>query len=415
MADDAQPHLPQVRVPALWTFIGLGAGLLAGFLAGGESQLLAVTGPVGSLWLRALQMTIVPLVAGLLFTGVVRTVAAAQAGAMALRTLGLFALLLLTGAVMACLVMPWLLDLAPIPLEASAALGADVSATGQIPSIADFFAALIPANALDAAARDMMLPTVVFTALFALASTRLAEKPRHLLASLFEALAGAMMVVIGWVLRLAPVGVFALAFGVASKSGSAAIGALAHYIVLVSSVGAVVLLGAYVFAIAVARLPLFGFARAMLPVQAVAISTQSSLASLPAMLGAARMLGLREASADFVLPLAVALFRATSPAMNLAVAIYVAKLSGVALTPGALAAGVSVAMLTTLGAPSLPGTISFVTSVGPIVLAMGAPVGPLALLVAVEMLPDIMRTLGNVTMDVAVTAAVDRRVGMREG
>ncbi|MBS0474343.1 MAG: cation:dicarboxylase symporter family transporter, partial [Proteobacteria bacterium] len=71
-------------------------------------------------------------------------------------------------------------------------------------------------------------------------------------------------------------------------------------------------------------------------------------------------------------------------------------------------AGVLVAFLVSLSSVSLPGTLSFVVSVGPIALAMGVPVGPLALLVAVEVLPDIMRTLGNVTADVAVTAAVDR-------
>jgi Na+/H+-dicarboxylate symporter len=146
----------------------------------------------------------------------------------------------------------------------------------------------------------------------------------------------------------------------------------------------------------------------MLPAQAVAISTQSSLASVPAMLESCRRLGLRDRSGEFVLPLAVALFRATGPAMNLAVAVYVARLTGVEVTPAVMAAGVVVAMLTTLGAPSLPGAISFVSSIGPIALAMGVPVGPLALLVAVEVLPDIMRTVGNVTMDVSVAAAVDR-------
>ena len=127
------------------------------------------------------------------------------------------------------------------------------------------------------------------------------------------------------------------------------------------------------------------------------------------MLGACRTLGIRPASAEFVLPLAVALFRATSPAMNLAVAIYVARLTGTPLGPQAMAAGLAVALVTTLGSVSLPGTISFVTSIAPIALAMGVPVGPLGLLVAVEMLPDLMRTIGNVTMDVAVTATVDCR------
>ena len=146
----------------------------------------------------------------------------------------------------------------------------------------------------------------------------------------------------------------------------------------------------------------------MLPPDAVALSTQSSLASLPAMLQSCRLLGVRETSADFVLPLAVAVFRATGPAMNLGVAIYVAALTGVELTPATIAVGAAVAMLTTIGSVSLPSAVSFITSIGPIALAMGVPIEPLAILIAVEMLPDLMRTLGNVTMDVAVTATVDR-------
>jgi proton glutamate symport protein len=97
--------------------------------------------------------------------------------------------------------------------------------------------------------------------------------------------------------------------------------------------------------------------------------------------------------------------------MNLAVAIYVAHIAGVALGPLTLAAGVAVAFVIAIGSVSLPGTISFVISIGPIALAMGVPIEPLALLVAVEMLPDIMRTIGNVTLDVAVTTAVDRHAG----
>jgi Na+/H+-dicarboxylate symporter len=217
-----------------------------------------------------------------------------------------------------------------------------------------------------------------------------------------------MMVIVGWVLMLAPLGVFGLAVSLGARTGADAIGALAHYIVVVAAAGFVVMLAGYLLAATLGGKKLGAFARAMVPVNAVAISTQSSLASLPAMLAASRKLGVREATADFVLPLAVAIFRATSPAMNMGVAIYAAYLTGTPLSAAALMAGVFVAFLVSLSSVSLPGTISFVISVGPIANAMGVPIAPLALLVAVEMLPDIMRTLGNVTMDVAVTAAVDR-------
>lgn len=316
---------------------------------------------------------------------------------------------LAAGAVFAALAMPALLDLLPIPGSAEAALAAGSGEPQPVPGIGAFFESLVAPNVVAAAAETAMLPLIVFFAALAVAITRLPPARRDLLLGFFEGLGDAMLIVIGWVLWLAPLGVFALAIGVAAQSGGGAFAALGHYILLVSGVGMVVFLGAYVLGIVGGRQRPLAFARALVPAQAVGLSTQSSLASLPAMLAVCGRLGLRESTADFVLPLAVALFRATGPAMNLAVAIYVAKLTGVALTPTVLAAGVAAALVTTLGAVSLPGAISFVTSIGPIALAMGVPVEPLALLVAVEMLPDLVRTVGNVTMDVAVAATMDRK------
>ena len=404
-----------VRVRAGWIFASLLAGLASGLTVGLAvpslaARLLAVAEPTGALWLNALQMTIVPLVASLLFTGIAQTVKAAQAGRLARRALLLFLALLTAGASFSALLTPTLLALAPIPAGAAEAMrhGLKGAEPGPVPGIAAFLGSLIPANIVAAAADGAVLPLIVFMAVFALAAMRLPEYQRLHLTGLFEAVAGAMLVVIGWVLALAPIGVFALSFAVAARSGTAAIGALAHYVAVVTIAGACVLAAAYGVAVAFGRQRLPAFARAMLPAQAVALSTQSSLASLPAMLGVCRTLGVRASTADLVLPLAVALFRATGPAMNLAVAIYVARWFGILLTPGTLVAGVAVATLTTLGAVSLPGAVSFVTSIGPIALTMGVPVAPLALLIAVELFPDLMRTLGNVTMDVAVTTAVDR-------
>ena len=112
-----------------------------------------------------------------------------------------------------------------------------------------------------------------------------------------------------------------------------------------------------------------------------------------------------------VLPMAVAIFRFTGPCMNIAVAVYVAHVFGISLGPSQYAAGIAAAAITTMGAVSLPGQISFVSSIAPIAIAMGVPIEPLALLVAVETMPDLVRTIGNVTMDVAVTTVIARRVG----
>ncbi|MDE2405470.1 MAG: cation:dicarboxylase symporter family transporter [Sphingomonadales bacterium] len=403
--------MPEITVPTGWTLAALGAGLAAGLFLPPPvlAPLLAVAAPIGELWLKGLQMTILPLVVSLLVIGVVRTIEAARGGATARRTLGLIVAFLVGGAVMAALATPLLLALFPIPGTAATALSAVPTPAGQaLPGVGAFLSSLVPDNVFASAAGGAVLPVIVFFALFAAALGRLPAPTRRAVLPLFEGVAAAMMIVIGWVLALAPIGVLALSLGVAAKTGAAAFAVLAHYIAVVSAVGGVVMLAGYALAVLGARLPLGAYARALLPVEAVALSTQSSLASLPAMLAACRRLGVRESSADFVLPLAVALFRATGPAMNLAVAIYVARLTGVALTPAVLAAGVVAASLTTLGAPSISGTVSYISSIGPIALAMGVPVAPLALLVAVEMLPDLMRTLGNVCMDVLLAATVDR-------
>lgn len=418
-AQDRQDRLVDVRIPAGWTLAGLVGGIVTGMLLHGTAGFAVVeeiAAPVGRIWLNALQMTIIPLVAALLVMGISQMAQAASAGRTARRTIGWMFALLTLGGISTCVFMPLLLEWFPVPPGAAGFLMAGGGqAAGEVPGIGAFVTSLVAPNLIAAAAETAMLPLTIFFAVLALAIVRLPVGQRDILLGFFRALGNAMLVIIGWVLATAPVGVFALAIGVAAAGGSGAFATLAHYIVSVSAMGAIVLLGGYAVALLAGRIGPLAFTRAMLPAQAVALSTQSSLASLPAMLVSARRMGVRETTADFVLPLSVAVFRATSPAMNLAVAIYVAHLAGVPLGPTTLATGVLVAFIISVGSVSLPGSISFVISVGPIAIAMGVPVEPLALLVAVEMLPDLMRTIGNVTMDVAVTTAVDRDRTAGEG
>lgn len=403
-------ELLTIRLPVRLTLAALIIGLALGALSAGALApwLREGTALIGTLWLSALQMTIIPLVASLLVLGLSQMIRAASAGKAAQRFLLLVVSVLVAGGAFTGLVLPLLLDAVPIPAGASAFLSESPGEAQDVPGILDFLRSLIAPNIVSAAAETAMLPVTVFFALFAVAVTRLPPDQRDTLLGLFHALANAMLLIIGWVLWLAPVGVLALAFGVGLRSGSGAFAALAHYILVVAAMGGFVLLLAYAMAVILGGLTPGRFAGALLPAQAVAMSTQSSLASLPAMLDSASRLNLRAATAEFVLPLAVAIFRATSPAMNMAVALYVAELAGVDITAANVLAGGLVALIISVGSVSLPGSISFVVSIGPIALAMGVPIEPLALLVAVEMLPDIMRTLANVTMNVAVCAIVDR-------
>ncbi len=397
--------------------VGMSAGIaLAAFAPGAVARTTAVAEPIGTAWLHALQMTIVPLVVSRLVTGVAATAEAARAGRLAGRAIALYVTLLFLSAVMAALLTPLFLSIAPLPAASAAALRAALSGAEAIPPVAplgEFFAGIVPTNIVKAAAADAFLSLIIFTLIFAFAIARIGADERALMVRFFTALRDTMLVVIDWVLWVAPVGVFALTLVVGARAGTGAFGALVHYILTVSAVGIAVAAMAYPLVMFGARVPLRAFTRAALPAQAVAISTQSSLASLPAMLEGARTLGVPVSTAGVTLPLAVAIFRATGPAMNLAVAIYVATWFGVSLSPATLAIGVVVATLTSLGSVSLPGTVSYVSAIAPIAGTIGAPLAPLGLLVAVETIPDIMRTVGNVTMDLATTALL-RRGGPRD-
>ncbi|WP_233543202.1 dicarboxylate/amino acid:cation symporter [Sphingomonas edaphi] len=418
--DYARPPMTPKAQRSTWLVLGaLLVGLLLGALAtqagdGVREPMVRVASTIGGLWLDALKMTVIPLIIALLITGIVSGADHARAGGIARRSILWFVVLLTASAVFGAFAMPALLNAFPLPAEAAEALRAglasvDSKATAaSVPTVQDWLKSVVPTNPIAAAANDQVLALVVFTAIFAFAVTRIEGEGRLAIARFFKGVQDAMLIVVGWVLWLAPIGVLGLAFAVGAGAGGAAFGAVLHYVVMVSIVGIIVMLAGYAIAVLFGRWKLGEFARAMIPPQAVAISTQSSLASLPAMLEASRRLGLPQRNADVSLPLAVALFRATGPAMNIAVAIYVAYWMGIDLNAGNLIAGIAVASVASYWAVSLPGALSFVTSIAPIALAMGIPIEPLALLIAVEVIPDIFRTLGNVTLDVAVSGAAAR-------
>ena len=414
------------RVAAFFTSLSFFviAALAAGVVVGALAQetdapwltgALGVVESLGQVWLNALRMTVIPLVFSLLVTGIVSIADAAATGRIAVRSLTVFGLLLVGATVYAILAGLGLLALWPIDPEAGRALLAGVPAdslatvgeAARTDGLRAFLASLAPANLIKAAADDGVLAVVVFALAFGFAATRIKAELRRPLAGFFEAVAETLVVIVHWVLLAAPFGVFALALGVGLRAGLGVAGTLAHYVAIVclSQIGLILLI--YVVATVWGRISLGRFARAVAPAQVVAVSTQSSLASLPVMIERARdWLGVPQTSAGLVLPLAVAVFRITSPVANLAVCLYVAQLNGVELSLAALVAGGLTAIAVSIASVGLPGQVSFFASVGPICLAMGLPLGVLPLLLAVEVIPDIFRTVGNVTGDLAATRIV---------
>jgi Na+/H+-dicarboxylate symporter len=395
-------------------FLALLAGLVVGALLPADigKPLLPVTDAIGNLWLQALQMTIIPLIAGLLFTGIAQSVGQAGGGKVAGRALLAFLALLIFSALWSMIFVPLLLDWWPAPPAAAAAIvanSAGAAPAGDIKiDLGKWLLSLVPANIFDSLAKGDMLPVVTFIAMFALAATRLDDDRRRSLVGLFDAVKDAMLVLVGWIFVIAPLGVFALAVSVGIKAGLGAFGLLGHYIAVLVLVQVGLIILVYPLAVVFGRVGPLAFARAVLPAQAVAVSTQSSIASLPAIFDGAERLGLPETTSRVVLPLAVSIFRITSPCANVAVVLYCGHLYGMNHTALAYLGALLAALVAAVSTGGLPGSITFLAACVPIANAMGVPIAVLPVLLAVELVPDVFRTLGNVTADLGVTAILSR-------
>lgn len=403
---------------SLATLLALAAGVAAGAgVAASGNPMLADTavqvGHVGDLWLNLLRMTVIPLVFALLVSGVASVADAASSGRLAARSVVVFAVLLVSATVFACLAFPVVLTLWPVDPDAAsrfiAGTGGQALQAASPPTVGEWLAALAPGNAIAAAAEGAVLPLVVFALFFGFAATQLPAAQRAPMVAFFRAIADTMIIIVRWVLYAAPLGVFALALGVGMTAGVGIVGLIAQYILIVSAVTAAIVPIAFIFALVWGKASLARFSTAMAPILAVAMSSRSSLASLPLMVERSRdAMDVPERVAGLVLPMAVAVFRMTSPVANLGVVFFCAAAYGHDLTPGAIAMGGLVAIAISIGSVGLPGEISFIASVAPISMAMGVPIELLGILVAVEAVPDIFRTVGNVSGDMAATVIAAR-------
>jgi Na+/H+-dicarboxylate symporter len=397
---------------------GLAAGAILGLaLAAWDpataTRVADVVQPFGKLWLNALQMTVVPLVLALVVVGVNTASDAAASGRIARRAIVVFILLLLLGALFTALAAPPLFALFPHnPALRSALDHAVVGHAAQAAPVGwtDALVAMVPSNAIMAAAQSAMLPLVVFALFLGFALTRIAPARRTMLVEFFQAIADAMIVIVRWVLWVAPLGVFALILGVCARSGLGMLSALGVYVLAEILLYLAVTAMMYAVAVVWGGEKLARFVAALLPPQAVAISTQSSLASLPAMLDSAEQrLGYPKQVNALVLPMAVTLCRLTSPVQYLTSAAFIAWAYGIDLSATQLIAGAVLAVVISLGSVGLPGAVTFIATNLPVAQSMGLPVGPLGLMLAVDTLPDAFATLGNVTADVTATSVVTRQ------
>jgi Na+/H+-dicarboxylate symporter len=365
--------------------------------------------PVGTLWTNAIRMTVIPLVVALIVTGVAEQADLRRIGRLGGLAIAVFAALLLLGGLFAVAVARPLLGgltVAPSAVESLRA-GLSASAAAPMPSLTQRILETVPVNPIKAAADGALLPLVVFTLLFAAALTRLEPARREPVVRFFQGISEAMLVLVGWVLVLAPLGIFALALGLGARLGVAAVGALLRYVVVLSGVLLAITIALYPVAWLMGRGGLIRFAAAVGPAQAVAFSSRSSLAALPALIAGARdRLGSPPAVVGFVLPLAVSVFRFTVPANWVVGTLFLSRLYGVDLPLAALLGLVVTATLISFSVPGIPSASLFLLA--PVLVSLGLPAEGAGILIAVDVIPDMFKTVGNVTGHLTATAVVDR-------
>jgi Na+/H+-dicarboxylate symporter len=370
--------------------------------------LVRIVEPIGTLWVNAIRMTVVPLVVSLLITGVASSGSIGTIRALGVRSVGAFVGLLAVSASIGLIAVPWLF--AGLSVDRTTIVS--LRGTAPLPAatasgFAEWITGIVPSNPIRAAADGALLPLVVFTLAFALALLTVRSDNRSLVVAFFAAVAEAMLAIVRVVIALAPIGVFALMLPVASRTGLTAAGALVYYVVATAGALMLGIVAMYPVVAIAARVPVSQFARAVFPAQVVAAASSSSLASLPALVdGAERRLRLPASATGVVLPLAVSSFKLASPILWQAAAVFLARLYGVPFGPAQHVTIAATAMLISFSTPGIPH--GWLLGVSPLVAAMGVPPEGIGLLIAVDAVPDIFATTLNVTGDMAAAAIVVR-------
>ena len=400
-----------------WSLVALALALALGswgHVSGAPAfaRLDEILKPLGSLWTAALQMAVLPLVILKLLAAITGAPSSESVGKLGLRTLLLFVVMLAAAGLFTLLVAPPLIafyDAAP-PTVASlrSAVSLPEAPNAAPVTLSAWVSGFLPRNVFAAATKGELLPILLFTAVFALAVTRLPDEKRLPLASLFQSLSTAMLTVIRWILVGTPVGVFALTYPTALRAGAGAAGMLGAFIVLVSALLLLATLLLYPVTALFGRTSMRTFARAVAPAQLVAVSTRSSIASLPALIeGGAAHLRLPVAATGFVLPLTVAVFKINRTISSMVKLLFIAHVYDIPLSAPTIVAFLATVMLLSFSTVGVPdGGAAFATL--PAYLAAGLPLEAVIVFEATNTIPDIFKTLLNVTGDMSAAAMLSR-------
>jgi Na+/H+-dicarboxylate symporter len=403
--------------------IALVAGLLAGaaLASSGSTLLPRIIGfvePIGTLWINAVRMTIIPLVISMLIAAVASSDSLRSMGRLGGSALAFFLTMVGLTGIYVALLGPSLFARLDIDPTAAAALRETASTSSQqvvatvrgMGGFAQRLIELVPPNPFRTAADGTMLPLVVFALVLGAALSRIPADLRDTPVRFFRAISEAMLVVVRWVFLAAPVGVLALALVVGARLGYAAVGAVAYYVGVFALLMVGIMAIVYIVAVVFGQVPLRRFAAAVAPAQVIALGSRSSSAALPSMIDAARdVLRLPPQIVSFVLPMAVAIFRISVPVSFVLGALFLGKLYGVSLDGGQLAVLVVLSILLSFSVPPVPSGSLFMMA--PVFSDFGIPVEGIAILIAIDVIPDLLKTTTIVTAHMASAVVVSRVAG----
>ncbi|CAG0993785.1 partial Proton/glutamate-aspartate symporter, partial [Anaerolineae bacterium] len=373
--------------------------------------------PVGTLWINAIRMPVLPLIVTMLIASIAGSRDTRQVGTLGARTLGvMLALLSLFALIMTPLASFLLGDLTFDPASTASLREAARfdPALLQAVSLREWLLGLVPNNPIRAAADGALLPLVVFSLAYGMALSRVPDALRETHVRFCQGVADAMTMIIRWVVIVAPLGVFALSLSVGAHLGAAAAGAIIIYLLACVICLTIAIALLYGITARAGGVPLRVLAPALLPAQTIAFTSRSSLAALPVLLTDARAkLGLPESVAGFVLPLCASIFKLNSPITWPLGAVLVSQLYGVEFGGTSLVVFAIGSVILSLTVPGIPSGGFFVQA--PLYLAVGLPPEGLGILIAVDFIPDLFKTLLNLTSYASTALLVSRAERARTG
>lgn len=402
----------------LLTGIAIGAVSKISNAAWLERSILAVE-PVGTAFIRLITMVMVPLVIASLFVGVASLGDVRRLGRIGGKTLGYFLGTTLVAATTGVIVAR-LLRVGELDEAGRAALLAPFQGTGaaqisvQPPTLVQTLLAMIPQNPFASAAQADLLPLIVAVCIFAAAATVLQEARRRALLSFFEAANELCMVVLGWLMRLAPVGVVVLVAATVARSGLDLLRSLALYaIAVVLALSVHVGLTLMPLLRVGARMGMRRFFRDVSDALLLAFSSASSNATLPVSMAAARnRLGIPNHIVAFVLPAGATVNKNGAAVYKAVTAVLIARLYGVELGAPELVTIILASTMAAFAGAGVPGS-SLVTT---LIVLNAIGLGPqaaagVALVAGIDRPLDMCRTTVNTLGNLVGTAWIARTEG----